>query len=748
MSRGFPINSGKRFSGDFSMDFLKYDIKDNGAFAPFISTMEDTGAEIEGSGVMFESDNSAAKMLADTLVEYEIMAPVMEARKTAAPAAGGGEPGNAQQSAVKRTRQRKSVGNLAVNGDAEKAKVASGNPKEVVVNEPDEKNAAIYCYGDGKKIFVSNGKIVKTEGSTSLASAQGATFELTGKPTIGQELKAKINGQVWHSNAPLTSLDGTAAQANQSAEKNVAIYCYGDDKKIYVSNGKIVKTEGSKSLASAQGATFELTGKPTIGQELKAKINGKGWHSNAPLTSLGGTAAQANQSAEKTPNANSAPEKPSPDKQEVYRNIIEKIDSLGLDRGMAKAVEKKVTGFIDAKAKQAGDKASEIYAKLAEDPMTLSKMMFAVIQRTAPTLYEELKETGKLNDKGENAASLTQKTELSKAISQLVGQIEVPDAFNVEIDDSEWDNALIKAFGFPMINLTSPLVREMLRAQEPKAQKRAYKEFKKQLKSDPDVAKALGIGLMGTLGLGGSSGDAKTDTKTKIDTRTEGVNADGKVLVEGPITDIANALKSPVDVLKIIAQNKGTPCHRNNLVVMYDEIEGKSGDSSETVKVTPLGASGGTLVDLNLSVPVPMNHLTAFYSVVDPKASFKSYAKAMAEVNKKSDNAKLGVGGAAAAAGKQLLSKIPLLGRGAKKDLEANESDGIAKALGELAMYVKENGHPPFYLLKPKSDPKEIDRWSDEDAANGYQMITMMVEGHKAGMILKAKTAEALFKVG
>lgn len=687
------------------MDFLKYDIKDSGAFAPFSSTMEDTGAEIEGSGVMFESDNSAAKMLAESLVEYEILTPVMEAgRKTAAPAtapaapaeskpavvpkkavakkttvakpaapaapaAQGGEQGNGQ---VQQERKRKTAGNPEVNGGDEKAKAAPGNPEEVVANEPDEKNVAIYCYGDGRKIYVSDGKIVKTEGSKSLASAQGATFELTGKPTVGQELKAKINGQGWHSNAPLTSLGGTAAQASQSGEN----------------------TSGAKSTTEKQGASS------------------------------------------------------SPDKQEVYRNIIEKIDSLGLDKGMAKTVEKKVTGFIDAKAEKAGGNASEIYAKLAEDPMTLSKMVFAVIQRAAPTLYEELKESGKLNDKGENAASLTQKTELSKAISQIVGQIEVPDAFNVEIDDTEWDNALIKAFGFPMINLTSPLVREMLRAQEPKAQKRAYKEFKKQLKSDPDVAKALGIGLMGTLGFGGRSGDAKTDTKTKIDAKAEGVNADGKVLVEGPITDIANALKSPVDVLKSIAQNKGTPCRRNNLVVMYDEIEGKSGDSSEPVKVTPLGASGGTLVDLNLSVPVPMNHLTAFYSVVDPKASFKSYAKAMAEVNKKSDNAKLGIGGAAAAAGKQLLSKIPLLGRGAKKELEAKEADGITKAMGELAMYIKENGHPPFYLLKPKSDPKEVDHWSDEDAANGYQMITMMVEGHKAGMILKAKTAEALFKVG
>lgn len=633
------------------MDFLEYDIKDSGAFAPFISTMEGAGADIDGSRVMFESDNSAAKMLADTLMEYEIMSPAMEAGgKKAAPAAGGETPSPDPASPVETK--------------------PSTAPKKTVA----------------KKVK----PVTKKAAPTKTAPAAAPTKAAAPAAEVKTEKK---------DGAPAAESERTATPTETKVEKE-----------------KDAVPVAEKATSDAEAASVVASG-------------------------------ASPKSADPATGKKIAPAEGSY-KKEVYQNIIEKIDSLGLDRGMAKAVEKKVTGFIDAKAEKDGNNASEIYAKLVEDPMTLSKMVFAVIQRTAPTLYEELKETGKINDKGENTASLVQKTELSKAISQLVGQIEVPDAFNVEIDDSEWDNALIKAYGFPMINLTSPLVREMLRTQEPKAQKRAYKEFKKQLKSDPDVAKALGIGLMGTLGLGGSSGDAKTDTNTKIDAKAEAVNAGGKVLVEGPIGDIANALKSPVDVLKSIAQNKGTPCHRNNLVVMYDEIEGKSGDSSETVKVTPLGASGGTLVDLNLSVPVPMNHLTAFYSVVDPKASFKSYAKAMAEVNKKSDNAKLGVGGAAAAAGKQLLSKIPLLGRGAKKDLEAKESDGITKALGELAMYVKENGHPPFYLLKPKSDPKEIDRWSDEDAANGYQMITMMVEGHKAGMILKAKTAEALFKVG
>ena len=551
---------------------------------------------------------------------------------------------------------------------------------------------------------------------------------------------------------PKADEKGTGPEAGKKVT-----YSYGEGKSITVSGGKIVDIVGSESLARAKGATFELLEKPKVGEILHARINGRDWSTgDQPLTDIGGlpgdvaakegkpeVAAKEGKPVEKAPAED-------PSKKEVYADIIEKVDSLGLDDRMKKTVETRITKFIDELAAKKGADASEIYQKLADNPMTVGKMVFGVIQKADPALYEKLKEKGLVNTegKGDNAASMTQKTEISKAISQIVGEVEVPDAFNVEIDDTEWDNALIKAFGFPMINLTSPLVREMIRAQEPKSQKRAYKEFKKQLKSDPDVAKALGIGLAGTLGLGGGKKEAATDKTTRIDTRTEGVNSDGKVLVEGPITDIANALKSPVDVLKSIAQNKGTPCRRNNLVVMYDEIDGKTGDSSEAVKVTPLGASGGTLVDLNLSVQVPMNHLTAFYSVVDPKASFKSYAKAMAEVNTKSDNAAKGLRGAAATAGKKLLSKIPLLGRGAKKELDAEQANAETTAMGELAMYIKENGHPPFYLLKPKTEPKEIDRWSDEDAANGYQMITMNVEGHKAGMILKEKTAEALFKVG
>ena len=584
------------------MEFYKYSIEDDGAFAGFVSTMENAGAEIDSSTIMFESDNAPAKMLAESLVEYNIITPLMEATKPTVPKTAG-----SPQPAVAPTAPAK-------------GKVVQ-NPK----NNPDP----------------------KTEGQP-----EG---------------------------------NGAPAKDVSSVDKSTP-----DD-----GNGEPVAHEKSEKPGDV------------VAKEPEQQQN------------------------------------ENPDKKQVYSDIIEKIDSLGINDSLKRVIEMKITKYIDGLA----EKKPEIYTKLADDPMNIGKLVFGVIQKTNPQLFEKLKESGALNDKGENAASMAQKTELAKSISQIIGQIEVPDAFNVEVDDSEWENALITGFGFPMINLTSPLVRDMLRAQDPSQQKRSYKEFKKQLKSDPDVAKALGIGVLGTLGFGGREG-AKTDTKARIDTKTESVVTDGQVLVEGAISDIKNALKNPVEVLKSIAQNKGTPCRRNNLVVMYEEIDGKSGDSNENVTVIPLGVSGGVLVDKNKSVSVPMVHLSTFYSVVDPRASFKSYAKAMAEVNTKNDNANKGISDAAAAAGKKLLSKIPLLGRSAKKELEGQQADALTGAMGELAMYIKENGHPPFYLLKPKSKPKEIDRWSDEDAANGYQMITMNVDGHKAGMILKESTAESLFKVG
>ncbi len=585
------------------MDFYKYSIMDEGAFAPFSSTLEGTGAEIDGSVVMVECDNGAAKMLAESLVEYDIISPLLENDNTTQQGAG-------------------------TNPNPPK-KAAPRKPKAAVAGKP-----------------------------------------AAGKPGTARKPAAK-------------AVAGNPKDAAAAGNPNAA--------KAATENPNDVVAEDSK-----------------------------------------GQGAQGNDTPAEDPN-----------KQEVYKNIIEKIDSLGLNDSMKRLIEMKVVKLIDSKA----EKDNTVYSKLADNPMTAGKIVIGVIQKTNPHLYETLKEKGVLNEKGQNTVSVAQKSELGEAMGKILGQIEVPDAFNVEVDDSDWENALITSCGYPMINLTSPLVRDMLRAPDPSQQKRAYKAFKKQLGADPDVAKALAIGLKGNLGVGGKQEDAKTDMNAKIG-KTESVGTEGEVLVEGPLSAIKNAFLNPVEVLRSIAQNKGTACHRNNLVVMYDDIDGKSGEGNDLVKVVPLGVSSGVLVDLNKSVQVPMSHLAAFYSVVDPKASFKSYAKAMAEVNKKNENAHTSVEGKARMFGKKLLSKVPLLGKGAKADLAAQDNSELMTAMGELAEYIQSNGHPPFYLLKPKSKPKEVDHWSDEKAANGYQMIIMNQNGHKAGIILKKSVAEALFKVG
>jgi len=636
------------------MDFLKYDIKDNGAFDPFISTMEDTGADIEGSKVMFESDNSAAKMLADTLVEYDIMAPVMEAGKKAAPAAGGETPAPAPAAASAETKPAP-------------VKKAGSAPKKAA---PATAGAP----------------------ATKKAVAKKAATGTAPKKTVAKKAAAATAATPAEKAAPAAPAAGGAP-----AEKAAP------------ADGGAPKEKAADDVAAAG----VVAGEP------------------APK------AADAAKDGEKAAPAED------PNKQEVYKNIIEKIDSLGLNDSMKRLIKMKVVKLIDSKAA----KDNTVYSKLVDNPMTAGKIVIGVIQKTNPQLFETLKEKGVLNEKGQNTVSVAQKSELGEAMKKILGQVEVPDAFNVEVDDSEWENALITSCGYPMINLTSPLVRDMLRAPDPSQQKRAYKAFKKQLGADPDVAKALAIGIKGNLGVGGKQEDAKTDMNAKIG-KTESVGTEGEVLVEGPLSAIKNAFLNPVEVLRGIAQNKGTACHRNNLVVMYDDIDGKSGEGNDLVKVVPLGVSSGVLVDLNKSVQVPMSHLAAFYSVVDPKVSFKSYAKAMAEVNKKNENAHTSVEGKARMLGKKLLSKVPLFGKGAKAELAAQDNNELMTAMGELAEYIQSNGHPPFYLLKPKSEPKEIDKWSDEDAANGYQMIIMNQNGHKAGIILKKSVAEALFKVG
>ena len=61
------------------MKSFNSNIKNLDAFASFKSTLEDTGAVVDGSVICFEADNSNARMLVESLIEYDIASPLMEA---------------------------------------------------------------------------------------------------------------------------------------------------------------------------------------------------------------------------------------------------------------------------------------------------------------------------------------------------------------------------------------------------------------------------------------------------------------------------------------------------------------------------------------------------------------------------------------------------------------------------------------------------------------------------------------------
>ena len=649
------------FRGFFSMDFLKYYIKDNGAFVPFISTMGGTGADIEGPKVMFESDNSAAKMLADTLVEYEIMAPAMEAKgkaKATAPDAGGETP-------------------VADPGTAATAKPAAAPKRAVAGKIPAVKKPA-----------------VKKDGEVPVP-AKLAAPATAGKGTGDAEVADVVAGES-NPKAVGNGTDSVAAKAKEYISNEMGIH----SEKVKGMVAGLVKQYLEK-YANRTDIIKNFMENPNA---LKASINRWVSKNNDINSAVGAEKKRTENNIKSSQNETDA--------SEMADTVVKK---LGITDERIKADLVKKYNDENARARAKGNKNREL-ADVVE------------VLKRFPDVFDEVKDSGAFEKMGYEVTDdgLIKKKSNSGAGSENgIGAIGIPEAFTVEPDESEWENAVITSFGFPMVNLSSPLVRDMLRATDPKQQKRSYRELTKQMKKQPAIANALGIGVLGTLGLR-NSGQKSKSTTVKLDS----VNGGANPVMEGPVTvakDIiaGRASMTPVDILKLVANQKGTPCKRNPLYVRAEQLEGKGDD--DNVKVVPIGNG---LKKKNQELEVPLKHLTTFYTVIDPKQSFGAYVKAYAELAMKNKNIAFWSG---------------LRSESAK---EKQVKAGMADAEKHLKEYVKKNGTMPFYLLKARSQPKEIDRWSDEDALHGYQLVVMNVDGHKAGMFLTKDTAEALFKVG
>lgn len=647
------------------MDFYKYSIEDAGTFSSFAATLENAGATVEGSNVMFESDNSAAKMLADTLVEYDIIAPMMEAGQAPAP----------EQPAV--NNQQKQQAKQARKPSAQKPVVADK--------------------GTGSDV----GGVVAGEKNSGKLNDKGEQPKRDASPDPAQE-------QPSGNTQPNATRGAGRNKSGKGAMSDVAAKA-----KEYISNEMGIHSEKVKGMVAGlvKQVLEKYAGREDIIKNfmknpnaLKASINRWVSKNNDINSAVEAEKKKTEDNIKSSQNETNA--------SEMADTVVKK---LGITDERIKADLVKKYNDENARARAKGNKTREL-ADVVE------------VLKRFPDVFDEVKDSGAFEKIGYEVTDdgLIKKKSNSGAKSENgIGAIGIPEAFTVEPDESEWENAVITSFGFPMVNLSSPLVRDMLRATDPKQQKRSYRELTKQMKKQPAIANALGMGVLGTLGLR-NSGQKSKSTTVKLDS----VNGGANPVMEGPVTvakDIISgrASMTPLDILKLVANQKGTPCKRNPLYVRAEQLEGKGDD--DNVKVVPIGNG---LKKKNQELEVPLKHLTTFYTVIDPKQSFGAYVKAYAELAMKNKNIKFWSG---------------LRSESAK---EKQVKAGMADAEKHLKEYVEENGAMPFYLLKARSQPKEIDRWSDEDALHGYQLVVMNVDGHKAGMFLTKDTAEALFKVG
>lgn len=370
---------------------------------------------------------------------------------------------------------------------------------------------------------------------------------------------------------------------------------------------------------------------------------------------------------------------------------------------------------------------------------------------------------------------------VTKEDKEILGNLQMPSFFETEPDDSMWQDIVITDFGAPLINLSHPCTKKVISSEAPEQDcPGELKQFKKAIAAHPELKKVFVQGAGRILG--------------------KAMN----LLTLGIAAATTDAGKRADRIIKELKEKGGMSTHRNLLLVKYDDLVDADPDNSETVvTVKPYNRSTKQFVG-DFDIPVSM--LSHFYSAVDPIQSAKIYmetyskdeelqkALTMAPFDtgkKAGGNANTGVNeksaisagstaaaalGAATYAGLALsISTGLLVGapalmlggtayhalRDVKGESDRNDVTKVKKneeregKLEQLKVqYIKllsEQGHPPYYILKPKTANKEVDvisRSSTGQMAGGkVMMVTMRTDEHQAAMFLNPAQIKQQFSV-
>lgn len=144
----------------------------------------------------------------------------------------------------------------------------------------------------------------------------------------------------------------------------------------------------------------------------------------------------------------------------------------------------------------------------------------------------------------------------------------IPPAFKIDNSQTIWSRAVINNLGFPFINFSSPAVLALIKSSDPKEVKAAYKNVKALFKECH--------------------------------------------------------LKRPIDTLKDFAKAKYRNCALNALAVQADELyNAESGMKVTASIIAPYTKN----LSIKGTVELPMDFLTAFYTVLSPVQATRQYTE-------------------------------------------------------------------------------------------------------------------------
>ena len=323
--------------------------------------------------------------------------------------------------------------------------------------------------------------------------------------------------------------------------------------------------------------------------------------------------------------------------------------------------------------------------------------------------------SGRIKIKGEGLYSV-QDEKKSASVA-----IQMPAMFDAEPDDSMWNEMIVNDFGFPIINLGHPAVAKIIKSENPEEECPGdLKQFKKAVYGDKRLTAVFGEGGISRVVLG------------------KMVN----LLTLGIAGATVDAGKRADRIIKELHENGGRIAHRNLLVVDYDKIVDADPDNSElTIPVTAYSRAKKCTIG---NFDIPVSTLSHFYSAVDPLQSAKIYIE-VATADEEFETKVTGSGSAAATGATSAAKK--------SKTTEPSkvDSETVKKIKTAWIEELNKNGHPPYYILKPKSDNKEVDVISNSATGQAgtsggkVNMVTMKVGDHKGAIFMSPKEIQLYF---